>query len=320
MQQPDSNIMPEVKEIEIPETSNMGVSVEGSELWFPNADTLTLPEFDKFNQQSYYIEIFNRGSNPFDYSVETKNDWMEISESEGIIESQKRIWVNILWDKIPSGNVSSELIVKGSEGSKVFINILVNNPTSPERESLDGFVESNGYISIEAENFSNINTSNRIMWQIIPNLGRTSSAITPLHVNAIARKVENNTPCLEYKVYLFTTGEISVNAYLSPTLNFMNKPEGIFYAISFDDQPPQIITMTNNPNPPDLNHDPVWNRWVADNIYISISKHQIDKPGEHVLKFWMVDPGVVLQKLVIDTGGLKSSCLGPPESFKYLKY
>jgi hypothetical protein len=33
-----------------------------------------------------------------------------------------------------------------------------------------------------------------------------------------------------------------------------------------------------------------------------------------VLKFWVLEPGVVLHKLVIDAGGLKPSYLGPPES------
>lgn len=40
-------------------------------------------------------------------------------------------------------------------------------------------------------------------------------------------------------------------------------------------------------------------------------------PGKP-LKIWMVDPGVVFQKFLIDAGGLKPTYLGPPESV-YLK-
>ena len=124
-----------------------------------------------------------------------------------------------------------------------------------------------------------------------------------------------NSPHLEYRTYLFSKGEVEVEAYFSPTLNFHNNPKGIRYAVSFDDETPQIINMTPNPYHTDLNRDRMWNMWVANNINIEESEHYIDKPGIHTLKFWMVDPGVDLQKIVIDAGGLKPSYLGPPESF-----
>jgi hypothetical protein len=75
------------------------------------------------------------------------------------------------------------------------------------------------------------------------------------------------------------------------------------------------LIMTPSKYYADLNHDPIWNQWVANNINIEVSTLSIDKPGEHTLKFWMVDPGVDLQKIVIDCGGVKKSYLGPPESF-----
>jgi hypothetical protein len=40
--------------------------------------------------------------------------------------------------------------------------------------------------------------------------------------------------------------------------------------------------------------------------------------GAHTLHVWMVDPGVVLEKIVVATGGAApgASYLGPPESYR----
>ena len=53
----------------------------------------------------------------------------------------------------------------------------------------------------------------------------------------------------------------------------------------------------------------------SDNARTVKSSHAITKPGYHTLKFWMIDPGVVLQKIVVNTGSVKPSYLGPPESY-----
>jgi hypothetical protein len=53
---------------------------------------------------------------------------------------------------------------------------------------------------------------------------------------------------------------------------------------------------------------------VANNIIISSSKFHFNKTGTHVLKFWMTDPGIVLQKIVVGIPGVNPSYLGPPET------
>jgi hypothetical protein len=310
-QQPDQNNMPEVEKISLSDRAEMGIAIEGSDKWWPEEKTQAqLPEFDPYNDQKFYMEIFNRGKKPFDFTVKPGEDWINISEKRDTIETEMRIWVSIDWNKAPKGYIQAPITIKGSEGSDVKVMTSINNP----EKTLKGFVESNGYISIEAEHFTKKVKTDNIDWLIIPDFGRTLSGITPVPVTSVEQIPEGNSPHLEYKVYLFKEGEVNVNAYLAPTMNFNSKPEGIRFAISFDDEKPQIINMTSNPNPADLNYDPVWNRWVSANINIQVSKHKIEKSGEHILKFWMVDPGVVLQKLVIETGNIGASYLGPPES------
>ena len=108
-------------------------------------------------------------------------------------------------------------------------------------------------------------------------------------------------------MYLFTPGTVRVSAYFAPTQKFRPGP-GFRYGISFDDEAVQSI---------DVHADTslqAWERSVADGVTVLTSTHVIARPGYHVLKFRSLDPGLVLQKLVVDTGGLRPSYLGPPES------
>jgi hypothetical protein len=168
------------------------------------------------------------------------------------------------------------------------------------------FREQDGYVSIEAVHFTKAVAGAPFKWQVIPNLGRTLSAVTLFPVNADAQTPEGNGPRLEYQITLQDTGRVKVNVFLSPTLNYHN--EGLRYAISIDDEKPQIVNMHEGMT------DGLWNRWVADNIIRKTTEHTIKKAGTHTLKFWAVSTGVVLQKIVVDGGGLKPSYLGPEET------
>jgi len=148
----------------------------------------------------------------------------------------------------------------------------------------------------------------------IEDYGYTLSAMrTMAPAEAKSSVPGKDAPCLEYQMYVLTPGTIDVCAMNSPTLNFMHG-RGLQYAVSFDTDTPQIVTLVpENYSAQNGNRD--WEKSVADNARYSHSTHLIAKPGYHVLKIWMVDPGIVLQKLVVNTGGVKPCYLGPPESF-----
>lgn len=181
----------------------------------------------------------------------------------------------------------------------------------PKDTGANAFFEEEKYVSIEADHFTNAINTNNITWKILPDLGRTGSAITPFPVTASEQKPGGNAPHVEYEFYTYSDGGFKINAYFSPTLNFHNTEEGLQYAISVDDETPQIISINKEDK---SSISGIWNKWVADNIIIKATKHNISKSGRHVLKYWMVNPAVVLQKIVVDFGSVKQSYLGPPET------
>jgi hypothetical protein len=313
-QQPDRNAMPEVKEILIPDAAEMGVAIEGSEKFWPNEKSeAILPEFDPIHNQNYYFEIFNRGRTPFGYLVQTNSPWIKFSSEKGTITTEERIYVSIDWKKAPDGKHRIPITISGPNEANVIVQAVINNPDSLKRAKIGGFVESNSYVSIEAVDYLKAISTSSINWTTIPNLGRTGSAMTAMPVTAQSQTPGGTSPRLEYKVHFFSSGEVRVKTYLSPILNF-HGTQGLRYAISFDNETPQIINIHENDTIPDWRYPRWWNQTVSENIMIRISKHLVQTPGEHILKFWMVDPSVVLQKIVIETGEVKPSYLGPPES------
>ena len=303
-----------LKELQVTDTAKMGVSIEGSEDAWPESQSMAvLPKFDIFTQKQHYFEIFNKGKSSFDFTVTSSSPWVKLSESKGSVEKDTRVWVSIDWARVPKGTSAGELKISGTN-KDVTIKLEAFNPSEVNKESLQGFVEGEGYVSIEAEHFTNKIDAGDNKWIKVEDYGHTLSAMrATAPANIPSATPGKDAPCLEYKMYLFTTGKLDITSIWAPTLNFMaGRP--VRFAVSVDNGAPETVTLVPaDYNAMHANMD--WEKAVADNARFSVSSVNIDKPGYHTLKIWMIDPNVLLQKILINTGGLKPSYLGPPESF-----
>ena len=301
-QQPEENVMPEVNEIKVPEKAGMGIAVEGSEATWPAKSPAELPTFDPWNDQEFYVEILNKGRNSFTYKIENKNPWVKVSKSSGTVKDQDKILVNIDWEKAPAGEQVAQLNIKGSDGTTISVDVPVNNRRSAD---IKGFVESNGYISMEAGNFAENVRSGENGWKEIPNLGKNRAALAPFPATLQNEDLGEKGPHLVYHFHSFSEGKAEIEFLVSPTLDFKNSG-GLQFAFSIDGKEPQRLNIHQNTKDN-------WGSSVSN--YIKRVTTEIDlKSGNHTLRIWPIDPGVVLQKIVIKTGEVKPSYLGPPES------
>ena len=169
------------------------------------------------------------------------------------------------------------------------------------------FYKRGSFVSIEAAHWTRAVNTKRIQWKVIPDIGREASGISTFPVTAAA-PLGAASPHVEYTFYSADTGRVEVQLYFSPTLNF-HQDEGLQYAVSIDEEAPQIFSLNK-----DDNNNRTWESWVANNIIIKKSAHRLGQASSHVLKYWMISPAALLQKLVIDFGGTPASYLGPPET------
>lgn len=315
-QEPKFNKIPETYIIDEADDAEMGVSIEGSKEWWSgvNEDAM-LPIFDSFNNQKYPLEIFNRGKESFSYEIKSNDTWIIISEPKGIVENEKSIVISIDWDNAPKGIQNSVINIIGA-GKQIPIQIKINNLNT---SNVVGFVENNGFISINAKNFCKKYEPKQFQWKVVENLGKTGDAVISLPIKKGRVALSKKSPKLSYNVNFQNKGKVKVHMYFSPTINYAPR-EGMYFGLSFDKETPIQINYDSDPYIFNYNGKVPsnWHSNVADNIKIITTEFEIDTAGNHTLNYYRIDEGLVLQKIIIETenSNLKDTYLGPPESFK----
>jgi hypothetical protein len=302
---PVKNIMPDVREISVPAAPALGVAVEGSAAAWPAAANLRLDAFGPFDKATRYIEVFNRGNGDLSYTARADQPWVVLDQQDGAAGKGRRIEVGVRWDQVPAGAGPATVTITGSDGAKAVVAVPLRN-ADQRNEAVTGFVETGGVVAIEAEHHARAVAPAGREWLRVPGLGRTLSGMTTLPVDAAPATLEDGMR-LEYDVWLFEPGKVKVQAVLAPTLKYRPGP-GFRYAVSIDDGPPQVVDVHADES---LKH---WETIVSDGVARFETAHEVTRPGRHTVKFWALDPGLVLQRLVLDAGGLKPSYLGPEES------
>ncbi|WP_263358947.1 glycosyl hydrolase 115 family protein [Acidicapsa ligni] len=303
-QEPPLNVMPAVVEVQPAAEARIGVIAEGA----PDAIGVQYLSFDNFQRQTHFIDIFNHGLTPFHYSASTNSPWITLNETSGEVEKERRVEVSIDWAKINSGEQEGKIIVTQQNGPSAVVNVQATRSQTPSPESLNGFVESDGYVSIEAEHFTHVTSAGAVHWDRIPGYGATFSGMTIFPVTAPSVAASQATAALQYRMYFFDSGTLNLETTLGPTLNFV-PGRGLRFAVWFDDQLPQVVDSLEH------NSESDWAKAVSDGVRRVETKLNITQPGYHTLNFGMVDPGIVLEKFVVSAGSIKPSYLGPPESF-----
>ena len=240
-QDPPRNVMPRVSRLQLPESAAMGIAVEGSiSAWPGGSGEPALPKFDPYGAQKHYIDVFNRGRRLFNLQRKPMFPGSCSARFRERLQKEIRAWVSIDWPKAPTGSAEGFIDIKKDGGESIRVKVQVFNP-EPIKPS-DAFIEGDGYVSIEAEHFTKSVPAGQVRWERIDDYGRTLSAMSIIPVTAGSVTPPKDSPCLEYKMYLHESGVVTVPATVAPTLNFI-PGRGLRYAVSFDDQPPQIVEI-----------------------------------------------------------------------------
>jgi hypothetical protein len=299
---------PQIRSIVPEKDSSMIVNFEGVENTCCSEEA-SLPEFTNLGKESYSISIGNGGSKEFNYTVKASEDWIVVDSTQGSITSGKIIHVTLDWNRVLK--TSSGFITITGAGAEVQVNVtvkVIDTQGLPEMT----FVKMHDLVSIEAEHFTKTVSKSGVEWKVIENYGRSLSSLKMFPVVVSFQKPED-APYIEYNIYVEEEDEYMLTSYTAPTNN-LSTDSRLRYAVAFDNENPIIADALPNDYIAGDYNNTAWCNAVLENIHIANTKHCLTR-GVHTLRFYGIDAGLVLQKLVLSNKTLPTSYFGPDESY-----
>jgi hypothetical protein len=277
-----------------------------------NNGAFSLPSFDNLNQQQYFIDVFLTDKKAITWSATASVPWIKLSTNKAELlpvndRSQTRLFVSVDWQKIPLKNLQEGIINFAADGKTISVKVHANRLSLPSQANSNGFIENNGYVSIHAENYNRNVKRNSGEWIVAPGLGYAG---TVLQAQAVSIKdtahlkdtgwIKTNSAFAEYDFYTCSEGNAELTIFTVPT-HPLNNNFSMRYAVAVDNGPLQIMDFRT------VGRTDEWKQNVLRNRAEKKISLSFVKKGAHHLKLYCVDPGVLLDAMVIDMGGMKAA-------------
>ena len=288
--------MPGVGEYTPVSEARLGVAVEGSAEPLGTNTVSVMQTFNRATDNHYFIDVYNQGDGELSWTAKASEAWIRLSQTGATGDA--RILVSIDWTQAPYGNAVPGSITIAGAGSEQTINLTAFNPEGLDLAALPKSVENNGVVTIAAVNFdTRDDRADGTGWRKVDQATATGDGMTIQPVTApsieLARLAEDS-PSLTYHFYAFSTGPVKVHTQSLPTHKITSEHPGLRYAISLNDDEPRII---------DIHADEYTDAWNINTLRaaaIGVSEHEITSPGLQSIRVWMVDAGVVLDRLTVE--------------------
>ena len=299
-----SNQMPQITDVDLPDISEIGVAVENSDQVWPATEELMLPVFDSWNPVRHTFDVFARGLKEAKFTVKTTEKWIKVDVTEDIASLvDVPVNVEIDWAALKNGTNSGYIEVAGPNGTaKIRVAAVKADAPASANGVKTVWGALAGPISIPAGQPTKINAAGGVTWDFIPDYGRGPGGMCVFPVTADSVTDYTKAPSMEYAVYFSEPGRYDVTLYTSPTLNFV-PGRGLRIAVGMDDAKPVVIdAYAGRMN---------WDQLVKDNCRQMRAQLEVATAGIHTFKIYMVDPAVVVEKIVLSSGRLPQSYFGP---------
>ena len=314
---PNRNELPRLTEVNVPDVSEIGVAVENSELAWPAAQELSLPVFDAWNPVKHTFEVFARGSKEAKFTVKPTENWIRTDVTGGTAgAADTLVSVDIDWAALKNGTNTGTIEVAGPNGSaKIRVSAVKADAPAAAKGAKAVWAALAGPIAIPADKPAKINARGGVTWKLIPDYGRADGGMSVYPVTADSVTDYTKAPNMEYPICVSEAGKFDVTLFTSPTLNFV-PDRGLRIAVGIDDAEPVVVDAYAGFQKTSYKQafesgSTSWDRIVKENS--RQMKTQIDIPaaGAHTLKIYMVDPAIVLEKIVLSSGALPKTYFGP---------